>query len=305
MTATDFDIVTGAFGYSGRYITQRLLAMGQRVKTLTGHPERPDPFGGQVSALPFNFDQPDQLARSLEGATTLYNTYWVRFSHGGTTFEQAIANTRTLFQAAKVAGVRRVVHVSITNPSIDSPLPYFKGKAMLEAALMESGLSYAILRPTVIFSLEDVLVNNIAWVLRRFPVFAMPGDGAYRMQPIFVEDMAGLAVKAGGESQNKVLDAVGPETYTFDGFVRLVADKIGRHPLIWHAPPGLALWLSRVVGLLVGDVVLTRDEVAGLMGNLLVSEKPPTGQTRLSAWLDQHADKLGRRYASELGRHYR
>lgn len=305
MTATDFDIVTGAFGYSGRYITQRLLAMGQRVKTLTGHPERPDPFGGQVSALPFNFDQPDQLARSLEGATTLYNTYWVRFSHGGTTFEQAIANTRTLFQAAKVAGVRRVVHVSITNPSIDSPLPYFKGKAMLEAALMESGLSYAILRPTVIFSLEDVLVNNIAWVLRRFPVFAMPGDGAYRMQPIFVEDMAELAVKAGGESQNKVLDAVGPETYTFDGFVRLMADKIGRRPLIWHAPPGLALWLSRVVGLLVGDVVLTRDEVAGLMGNLLVSEKPPTGQTRLSAWLDQHADKLGRRYASELGRHYR
>ncbi len=304
METRQLHIVTGAFGYTGQYITRRLLALGQRVRTLTGHPDRPNPFGEQVQAAWFNFDDPLALVESLRGADVLYNTYWVRFSHGTVTFDQAVENTRTLIRAAQEAGVRRVVHVSIANPSLDSPLPYYHSKALLEEAVRTSGLSYAILRPTVIFGPEDILINNMAWLVRRFPLFVVPGDGQYGLQPIFVQDMAGLAVRVAQEDENIVLDAVGPESYTFDELLRLIARTLGRRVRLLHLPPGVALLLSRLVGLAVRDVVLTREEVQGLMANLLVSHSPPTGETRLSEWLRQNAEQVGSRYASELKRHY-
>ena len=299
------DVVTGAFGYTGRYITARLLACGKRVRTLTGHPARPNPFGGAVEVAPLDFGNPGQLTRSLRGAETLYNTYWIRFPHGAATYEKAVENSRVLFRAAREAGVRRLVHISITQASQDSPFAYFRGKGLVEEALRESGLSHAILRPTVVFGPEGILINNIAWLLRRFPVFAVPGRGDYRFQPVFVEDVAELAVAAGDSRDNLILDAVGPETFTFDELVRLVARAVGSRARLVHLPPGLALWLSRLVGLFVGDVVLTREEVDGLMANLLVSDAPPTGRTRLSNWLARNADQVGGRYASELDRHYR
>ncbi len=304
MATSELNVVTGAFGYTGKYITRRLLAMGKQVKSLTGHPDRANPFGDQVQVEPFAFEHPDQLVESLRGATTLYNTYWVRFAYGQATYDHAVANTKILFQAARDAGVRRIVHVSITNPSETSPLPYFKGKAILEKTLMQSGLGYAIIRPTVIFGAEDILINNITWILKHFPLFAMMGTGEYRLQPIYVEDMADLVVSAGQTDVNQIVDAVGPDVFTFDELVRLIGDKVGSTARIVHPPPGLALFLSRLVGLLVGDVVLTQDEVDGLMANLLISDKPPTGKTRLGDWLSQNARGVGSRYASELNRHY-
>ena len=305
MTSASLDVVTGAFGYSGKYITERLLVAGRSVRTLTGHPDRPNPFGDRIEAFPFNFDKPVALVESLRGADTLFNTYWVRFARGGTTFDAAVENTKTLIRAAKEAGVRKVVHISITNPSEDSPLPYFRGKAIVERAIIDSGLSYAIIRPTVIFGREGILINNIAWLLRRFPAFVVPGSGDYRLQPVFVEDVADMAVKAAREGGNAIFDAVGPETFTFNELVRLIAGKIGKKARIVHLPGSMALFASRVVGYVVDDVVLTRDEVAGLTSGLLVSDAPPTGTTRLSAWLDANAGTLGTRYASELARHYR
>jgi uncharacterized protein YbjT (DUF2867 family) len=305
VTEPELNVVTGAFGYTGRYITERLLAQGKRVRTLTGHPDRPNPFGGRVEAVPFNFDDPAALVDSLRGVTTLFNTYWVRFAHGDMTFDEAVANTKTLIRAAEEAGVRRIVHVSITNASEDSPLPYFRDKGVLERAIAESKLSYAIIRPTVIFGKEDILINNVAWLLRRFPVFAVLGSGDYRLQPVYVEDMADMAVAAAERDGNETFDAAGPEIFTFDALVRLIRDKIGSRARIVHLPPGPALQLSRIVGLLVGDVVLTQDEVDGLTAGLLVSEAPATGSTRLSDWLGENASTLGTRYASELQRHYR
>ncbi len=297
--------VTGAFGYTGKYITRRLLSQGQAVITLTGNPRRLNPFGEQVKAYPFQFDQPAKLAESLQGVDTLFNTYWVRFDHGDRSFQQAVANTQTLFHAAQQAGVRRIVHVSITNPALDSPLPYFRGKAQLEQALQNSGLSFAILRPTVIFGNEDILINNIAWILRRFPLFAIPGDGSYRLQPIFVDDMAELAVQAGELDENLVWDAVGPEIFRFNELVEQIRVTLGCRSRSIHLPPGLALALSRLVGIAVKDVVLTRDEVDGLMAGLLVSAHPPRGPKKLSDWLLENRATLGSRYASELARHYK
>lgn len=297
--------VTGAFSYSGKYITRKLLAAGAQVITLTGSPDRPDPFNGQVPAHPFNFDDPDALTASLQGIDTLVNTYWVRFDHGDKTFSRAVANTKTLFAAAQKAGVQQVIHVSISNPSLSSPLPYFAGKAELEQTLIESGLSYAILRPTVIYGQEDILINNIAWLLRHFPIFAVPGDGGYRLQPIYVEDMAELVVQAAQQTENLIWDAVGPEDYSFNELVHTIAQVLDRRPWIVHVPPTTAYVLSGLIGRLVGDVMLTRDELKGLMDNLLVSEQPARGHSSLLAWLRQHKESLGSSYANEIARHYR
>lgn len=305
MTVSELNVVTGAFGFTGKYIARRLLSMGKRVKTLTAHPSRPNPFGDQVSVAPFNFDKPVELEKSLRGAATLYNTYWVRFSHRHVTFDKAIENTKTLITAAEDAGISRIVHVSITNASEESSLPYFRGKGLLENAVIHSSLSYAIIRPAVIFGAEDILINNIAWFLRRFPVFAVFSSGEYRLQPVFVEDVAEIAVTAGHHDEDIIVDAVGPEIYTFDELVQLIASKFESKAKIIHLRPGLALFLSRLVGYMVNDVVVTRDEVRGLMSNLLVSESPPTGRTRLSDWLGYNAASVGARYASELDRHYR
>ena len=304
MGTAELNVVTGAFSYTGKYIARRLLSMGKRVRTLTGRPNRENPFGHQVSASPLNFDNLSQLKESLQGATTLYNTYWVRFSHGQVTFDKAVKNTKTLIKAAEEAGVHRIVHLSITNPSEKSSLPYFKGKALVEKAITHSKLSYAIVRPTVIFGVEDILINNIAWFLRRFPVFAIFGSGDYRIQPVFVEDVAEIAVSAGNKDDNVVVDAVGPEIYTFDELVRLIADKIRSRARVVHLRPGLVLFLARLLSFAVKDVVITKDEIEGLMSNLLVSEASPAGQTRLGGWLEQNADSVGVKYASELKRHY-
>ena len=234
--------------------------------------------------------------------TTLYNTYWVRFNHKTFTHADAVANTLTLFAAAREAGVRRVVHVSITNPSEDSPLEYFSGKARLEAALCGSGLSYAILRPTVLFGKEDILINNIAWALRRLPVFGVFGDGRYRVQPIYVDDLAALAVEQGAAGENAIIDAIGPETFTFRDLVAQVGRAIQRRRPIVSVPPLLGHCTGWILGKLVGDVMITREEIAGLMADLLHVDSPPTGTTKLTDWMAGHAETLGRRYASELAR---
>jgi NADH dehydrogenase len=301
----DLHVVTGAFSFSGRFITQRLLATGARVLTLTGHPDRSHPFGDRVRAAPYRFDDPNGLAKTLRGAAVLYNTYWVRFPHRGLTFDTAIANTRTLIRACREAGVRRIVHLSVTNASEDSPLPYFRGKAVVERAVRESGLSYAILRPALIYGPGDILVNNIAWFLRHSPLFPVMGDGEYRLQCVDAEDLAEIAVGAGAGSANNLFDVVEAGTHTYNGLVGLIASAVGRRARILHAPPGLVSVLLAAANTIVRDVVLTRGEIAGLMANLLVSTEPPSARGRFSDWVARHGATLGRTYASELDRHFR
>jgi NADH dehydrogenase len=295
--------VTGAFSYSGKYIARRLLAAGHEVITLTGHPNRPDPFNGKIKAFPLDFDEAS-MARSLQGVETLYNTYWVRFDQGQNTQPHAVENTRKLVNAAKTAGVRRIVHISITQSSAQSHLPYFWGKAANEKAVTESGLEYAILRPTVLFGTEDILVNNMAWLLRRFPFFAQIGDGKYKIQPVYVDDLAALAVDAGARTENLLWDAVGPDIFTFDEMVNLIGKSIGSSKPILHVHPQLALKAAQLISLFVGDVVLTPEEVDGLTAGLLVSAEPPRCPTHLADWLAANRGSVGAKYASELARHY-
>jgi uncharacterized protein YbjT (DUF2867 family) len=297
--------ITGAYSYSGKYIAKRLLARGEEVITLTGHPNRPDPFGGKVKAYPLDFNNEDQLAESMIGAEVLVNTYWVRFDRGENTQPRAVENTRKLVRAASRAGVKRVIHISIANPSADSPLPYYWGKAANEKSVIESGMTYAILRPTVLIGAEDILINNIAYLMRRFPFFVLPGDGSYGIQPVYVEDLAELAVDAIYRKDNSSVDAVGPDIFTFKEMVELIGNKIGVKRPMLSMPPRLALIASQFLSLFLGDVLLTREEVDGLMTNLLVSKEPPLCKSHLADWLEANKDKVGKKYASEVKRHYR
>ena len=297
-------VVTGAFSYTGKYATRLLLQRGYRVRTLTSHPEGAGEFGDKVAAVPYSFNQPEELRRSLEGASMLINTYWVRFTRGAMTFEKAVENSRRLIEAAVQAGVRRVVHVSIANPSLDSPLGYYRGKAQVEELVRKSGLSYTIVRPTVIFGTEDILINNIAWFVRHLPVFGIPGDGRYGIRPIYVEDMARLLVDEAAAQQNRVINAVGAETLTFEELVRLIARAVGRPVRLTHMPKFAAYLSTLFMGWWLNDVVLTWEEYAGLMTNLLAPDGPAVGPTSLTRWLAENAERVGREYASEVARHY-
>ena len=255
-----------------------------------------------VKARPLCFNDPSRLVESLADVDTLYNTYWVRFNHRTFQHSEAVRNTLTLFDAAREAGVRRIVHVSITHPDEQSALEYFSGKGILEKALRESGICHAILRPAVIFGDEDILINNIAWALRKFPVFGVFGDGSYRLRPIHVEDLAQLAVTAGETDENLIIQAVGPESFSYRELVEEIGKAIHCERHIVNIPPWLGYLVSRVIGFLVNDIFITREEIQGLMSGLLDVEGPPGGTIRLSDWCRTNATRIGIHYASELAR---
>ncbi len=302
MSTQQIHTVTGAFGYSGKYITQRLLDKGHQVRTLTNSLQRQNPFGHKVKGDLFNFDQPDKLTEALKGVSVLYNTYWIRFNHKLFSHNMAVNNTLTLFKCAQEAGVKHIVHVSITNPLEETHLEYFQGKATLERALQESGLSYTILRPAVLFGKEDILINNIAWLLRKFPIFGVFGAGQYRLQPIYVDDLAQLAVEQGEQRENAIINAIGPETFTYKELVEQIGVIIGKKRPIISVPPAMGYLVGTIIGQMVGDVLITRQEIEGLMSDLLYVDTPPTGKTKLTAWSKEHAAWLGKNYASELSR---
>lgn len=300
----ELDVVTGAFSYTGRHIAEHLLDRGRRVRTLSRRPPDPShPLAGRIEIAPLAFDA--ALASRLEGADTLYNTTWIRFERGDATFAGAVANTRRLLEAAVRARVRRVVHVSVSNPDERSPFAYFRGKAAAEALVRTSGLSYAIVRPTLVFGPDDLLLNDMAWTLRRAPLFLVPGDGRYEVQPVSVGDTARICVEAGDAGDDTVVDAAGPDRMQFGELVRMLRDAIGSRCRVLAAPPGLAFAASRLVGLVTNDVALTREEMNALMAGLLVSHEPARGCERLADWLAASGSTLGRTYASELGRNYR
>jgi uncharacterized protein YbjT (DUF2867 family) len=300
------DVVTGAFSYTGRSIAAALLARGGKVRSLSRRPPEPgDPLNGRVAVEPFQLGDRDRLHASLAGARTLYCTYWIRFERGETTYDRAVANSRTLFEVAGRVGVERIVLVSVTNPAESSPFPYFRGKARVERALAEVGVPFAVVRPTLVFGRDDILLNNIAWLLRRSPVFAVAGDGAYCVQPVAIEDVAAVALELADGPAGRVVDAAGPDVVTYEQLVRQVAAAVGRRPRIVHVPDAVVVVAARLVGAARRDVVLTREELAGLRAGLLVSAEEPRGRRRLGDWLAGEGPRLGRRYVSELGRNFR
>jgi NADH dehydrogenase len=299
------DAVTGAFSFTGRYIARALLDAGRRIRTLSRRADAEGLFGDRIETAPLDFTDREGLTAGLAGAEVLYNTYWVRFERGSATFAGAIESSRALFEAAADAGVRRIVHVSVTHASPDSEFAYFRGKAEVERVLAETGVPYSIVRPSLIYGVEDILINNLAWILRRAPVFALPGRGDYPVQPIHAADVARIALAAALDEPGTTVDAAGPEILQFTDFVRIVAAAVGSRARIVPTCPGLAHLLSRPICWIAGDELLTREELRTLMAGVLTSDDPPRGTTRFGDWVTEHGPRLGVDYHSELARHHR
>ncbi len=298
------DVVTGAFSYSGAAIARELRAAGRLVRTLTGHPAHA-PAGTDIDVRPLNFHDPAELIRSMQGAHTLYNTYWVRFAHGQIDHDAAVANSQALFHSAAAAGIQRIVHVSITHPSRDSPYPYFRGKARVEQILGESGVSPAIVRPAILFGGSGVLINNVAWLLRHLPIFAVGGHGTYRVRAIHVDDVARLCVSLGARTDTVTVDAVGPQSLTFRELVDALRTAVGSHAVVVSVPGPVLTKLSRALSLILRDTLLTPDEYHAMADGLADSDAPTTGAIVLTDWIAEHRSELGRHYANELDRHFR
>jgi uncharacterized protein YbjT (DUF2867 family) len=296
--------VTGSFGFTGRALTERLLEAGHEVMTLTRRSGAGDPLAQRVDVRPFDTTDPSSLVASLAGVETLFNTYWLRFPRGASTFESAIARSATLLAAAREAGVRRVVHVSVVNAAPDAETPYVRAKAALESVVRSSGVEWVIVRPTLTYGPNDILINNLAWALRRLPVYGLPGLGRYTVQPVHVDDVARICVEAASAPAGQVLDAAGPETMAYRELVDRVRAAVGSRSLVVPTPGIAVLTAARLLGLLVRDVVLTRDEIRELTSSLLTSHEPPRGEIRISDWLPANAAQLGRRWSSELARNY-
>lgn len=304
MSGKLISVVTGAFGFTGRFIASQLIAENLLVVNMTNHPERQDPFNGKVKCIPFNFDRPAQMVENFKSVDTVYNTYWVRFNRVRTTFGQAVANVQNMIRAAAEAGVRRFVHISISNPDEHSTSDYFKGKAIMERTLAESGLSYAIIRPTVLFGDNGILFNNIAWLLRRFPVLGVPGNGEYRLQPVYAPDVAELAIKCARLDRNITVDAAGPETFTYKELVYMLRSAVRSRCIIMHSTKMMSYLASLPINRIVGDVLITREEIDKLMLDKLCVTGPPLCKTRFSAWVEDNAHVLGTKYFSEVKMHF-
>jgi len=296
------DVVTGAFSYTGSFIARRLLAAGHEVRTLTNNSSAPRDLAGKLVSAPLDFNDADSMMRFMRGADTLYNTYWIHSNYGADAFVGAVRRSKTLFAAAREAGIRRLVHISIANPTA-SRHPYYASKAELEETLRSAGMSYAIVRPTLVYGEGDVLINNIAWVLRHFPVFAIPGEGAYRLQPVHVDDVASIAVTAGLAEDNTTIDAAGPEIPSFVELVRMIRQAVGSRSVLLKTAPAFALAGARIAGLFAKDALLTREQFDDLRAELLMSKEPPRGTIRFSQWLPRQQTVIGLRYASARTRH--
>lgn len=267
------------------------------MRALTRRPQAESPFGNRVEAFPLDFADQHGLAAALGGVDTLVNTYWIRFPDRLTTFETAVMRSEALFEAARLAGVRRIVQLSVTQAAPDSPYAYFRGKAAVEAALAQSGTPHAVVRPTLVFGDGEVLVNNIAWLLRRLPLFVLPGRG-YRVQPVAAEDVAELCLEAARGQSGVVLDAAGPDVFELEELVRHVQCAVGSRAAVLRSRPRVTIALARALGATTRQTVLAREELAALGDDLLTSDQPPRGTRRFTDWLAASAPHLGTRLAS-------
>lgn len=287
-------VVTGAFGNIGAAAAAVLAARGWRVVTLTN---RPAASASVATAHPLRFHA-SYLRGVIAGAEAFVNTYWVRLPSHGAGFEEAVANSRLLAEAARDAGVARFVQVSVTHASPDSPSPYYAGKARVDTHVAATFRSHAVVRPTLVVGPKDVLTGNMAWFLRRSPVIPVP-KGEHPVQPVTLDDVGRLIADRVEAGDSGITEAAGPERFTFRGWLELLARALGLRRRFFAVPASLFLAATGLAGLVLRDTVVSRDELRSLARGSLVPEGPPTCPTPASAWLMAHGRTLGIRFVND------
>ncbi len=294
-------VITGAESFIGKYISNLLIPLNFKIRSFTNKSINKTK---NIEFYPYNFNNSEEVIKIFKGADFFFNTYWIRFNFKDKKFEKAYENTKFLIDCAKLAGVKKIIHISITNANPLSPFEYFKYKGFIENYIINSGISYSILRPTVVFGREDILINNIIWFLKRFPIFPIFGRGDYLIQPIYVKDLAKIAVEKALNSENSIVDCAGPEIFSFRELIKKIRDVIDSKSIIINLPTKAVFSLLKFLSFFLKDVILTREEILALKGNLLYSKDPPLGKERIIDWIKNEKDYLGIQYRSEILRHY-
>lgn len=298
-------VVAGGTGFTGTYVVRNLLSNGEnKISVLSSHPRRSHEFAQGIEVNPYNFGQYDEMVKNFRDADCFINTYWVRLNFRNSSFREAVRNSQKLVDACKESGVKRIVHISVANPSHDYAYEYYRGKMEVEDYIRKSGISYAILRPTLLFGDEEILVNNITWLIRKYGFFFIFGDGKYKVTPVFVNDVAREVVRQSQLEENVTEDVVGPESYAFEEIVKLIARETGNKLRIYHLSTFFMSPVCGLLSLLRHDTVVTPEELRVVIDNKLYSGSEPLGMTKFSTWVKENSEKFGKEYHSEVERHF-
>lgn len=268
-------LVAGGTGFLGAAFVRLLHDRGHRVTVLSRSPESvPERFPDRrVDGRAGDITRPGTLRPALEGADVAIQS--VQFpgfpvedpARGRTFMDVDARGTENVAEAAVAAGVRRLLYLSGVGADPSSARAWYRAKGLAEAAVHATGLERVIVRPSWVYGPEDRSLNLFADLVRRVPLcFPQLGDGRQRLNPVFIDDVAGVVADAveRPDLREETLEIGGPVTYTMDGIVRIVMDTLGRRKPIVHVPLSLARAAAAGLEVLPGQI-LSRDAIRFLV----------------------------------------
>jgi uncharacterized protein YbjT (DUF2867 family) len=274
--------LAGGSGFIGRAIARRLVAGGIHVRVLTRNPEsaRARLNLPGVEFVSADIGNPASLLQALGEANAIvdaiqFDGYPVENPRRGLTFERVdYGGVLALVDAAKQSGVDRFIYISGAAADEKSAHPGFRAKGRAERAIRESGLTYTIFRPSLIYGPEDKVVNGLARALRFAPIFGVPGTGRQKVQPVLVDDLAACVTLAlSGRGHNRTYEIGGPELMTFDEMMRVIMDASRHRRPLFHIPEG-AMRAAGAVLEKLPTPLLSRDAVTFVTADNACDIKP-------------------------------
>lgn len=265
--------VFGGSGFLGRYVIKQLVATGARVRVAVRNPSTAEflkPMGdvGQILPVQVNLRDDDSVAASLVGAKAAVNSVGILSESGRQSFENLhVLGAERVARATKDAGVTRLVHFSAIGAHVESDSSYARSKANGENAVKRVFPDATIIRPSIVFGVEDDFFNRIATLARALPALPLYGHnlvdaGATRFQPVYVGDVARtvMRVLARKETIGSVFELGGPKIYSYRELMELVLEQIGRRRALLPMPYGVGLIAASLLQLLPNPI-LTRDQM--------------------------------------------
>ncbi len=251
--------VLGGGGFIGRYVVQKLLARGARVRIAEREPRKAlflKPLGGlgQTQFVAADVRDAASVARAIQGSDAVINLV------GSFDDMQAVhvAGAGNIGGAVAAAGIATLVHVSAIGADSDAASAYGRSKGDGEAAVRAAFPAVTILRPSIVFGREDRFINRFAAMIRMLPVIPVIAPNA-KFQPVYVGDVADAAVAALGAAPGSLFELGGPQLLTMGELQRWIAGATGRSPLFVDIPDVVGSALATGLGWAPGAPI-TRDQ---------------------------------------------
>lgn len=274
-------LVTGGTGYVGTHVCRALIARGflPRLLVRPGSEGRiPKDVRDRCRVSPGDATNREAVTCAAEGTSAIVHLVGIirEFPQRGITFEEAhVTATRNAVEAARRWKIDRLVHMSALGARPGGPTGYFDTKGRAEEIVRRSGLRWTIFRPSVIFGPGDRFVNDLAGMIRSAPLVPVPGDGKYRLQPVFAGDVAkGFAdavLRPGAEG--KTFEVGGPERFSYGELLEKIAAGIGRRLRTIHVPLSVLRPAVRILERLE-RFPLTTDQLEMLLSESICDHEP-------------------------------